>query len=452
MSRKALETVHRYEMFSIGDQVVAGVSGGADSMALLDFLCTGPLKLQVTVCHINHLLRGKESDRDEDFVRRLCRRYGVPCRVLRCDIAALARQKKQGLEECARKIRYDFFEQTAKKLGENVRIATAHTLSDRVETMLFHLARGTAAGGFTSIPPVRGRIVRPLIDCTRAEVERYCAARRIPYVTDSTNRDPRFSRNRLRLKVIPELRQINSGFEQNARRLMEDIREDHAYLNELAKRAVLKARQGVLEDGVLAEELAKLPLPVKKRAAAMVLEAWNCEKSAAQIGRFCQIIRGKSGTLNLSGRRTAVLTEGVLAPRQALEPYFEFPLTDGEHDLPGGWRVIVQTLDKENFLRFQKIHKNRFHYLFDCDKIMNNFVLRQKLPGDVITLYRRNVTKSIKKLLGEQKLTAVQKSRVPVIADEMGPLAVGCYGMSVRAAADETTSRFLAVTVEGPGI
>lgn len=443
MNRKAEETAARHGMFPAGCQVVAGVSGGGDSMAMLHLLLHPTFSLPVTVCHVNHMLRGKESDRDEAFVAKLCKAWGVPCKILRCDVAALARKKKIGVEECARLVRYDFFEQTAAKLSEAsgapVRIAVAHTLSDRVETMLFHLARGTSAKGLCSIPAVRGEIVRPLIDCSRREVEGYCAWHNIPHVTDSTNRSVAYTRNRIRLRVVPELRLVNAGAEENARRLMEDIREDDEYLSALAEEALLRARRG---QAYGAGELDALPVPVKKRAAAMILERWNAEKSAAQIDRFCKIIGEKSGTLNLSGGRRAQVKRGICSLWEPPEPYFEIPLTDGEHPLPGGGRVVVQTFDKKSYPAFQKIHKNEFHYRMDCDKIMNNFVLRQKRPGDRITLSRRGVTKTLKKLFCEAGLTERGKSLVPVFADQNGVLAAGRLGMDARAEPDEHTVRY----------
>lgn len=177
MISKVLETIRKYELLKEGDRVVAGISGGADSVALLHCLAKGlpQYRLKLVACHVNHRLRGAESDRDEAFVRSLCSQYEIPCHVLSEDVAALAKERGTGIEECGRELRYRFFRETAAGYGEGTKIATAHTLSDQAETVLFRLARGTGLRGLCGIPPMRGAVVRPLLDVTRKEVERYCA-------------------------------------------------------------------------------------------------------------------------------------------------------------------------------------------------------------------------------------------------------------------------------------
>ena len=155
LEQKAWDALRRYNMLQKGDSIAVGVSGGADSVALFDFLCSvrRRLELTLTVCHVNHNLRGAESLRDEAFVRELAAERGAEFRLLTVDAAALAREQGRGVEEAARDLRYGFFAETA---GERGRIATAHTLDDSVETFLFRLARGTGAKGLRGIPPVRG--------------------------------------------------------------------------------------------------------------------------------------------------------------------------------------------------------------------------------------------------------------------------------------------------------
>ena len=160
MNNKVRDTLSRYNMLSMGDKVIAAVSGGADSMALICLLLElkVELGLSLSVCHVNHLLRGKEADRDEEFVENFCQKHSIPFYLLRCDVSKLARENGIGFEECGRNVRYDFFSETAKKLG-GAKIATAHTLSDRCETLIFNLARGTSTTSVSSIAPVRDNII-----------------------------------------------------------------------------------------------------------------------------------------------------------------------------------------------------------------------------------------------------------------------------------------------------
>ena len=182
-----LETVKRtiaaHAMLAPGEPVLAALSGGADSVALLCVL--RELGYPVRAFHLNHCLRGAESDRDEAFCRALCARLGVELTVGRVDVAAAAREQGRGVEETARRIRYARLQQAA----QGQKIATAHTADDNLETVLFHLVRGTGPKGLAGIPPVRGQVIRPLLDVGRAQIEAYLAAIGQEYVTDSSNTD-----------------------------------------------------------------------------------------------------------------------------------------------------------------------------------------------------------------------------------------------------------------------
>ncbi len=238
---RAAETVERYDMLPRGSAVLAAFSGGADSSALLHFLCSvrGKRGLRVFAAHVNHGLRGAEADRDEAFVRGVCRAWGVPLFAARVNVRAEAEKTGESEELCGRRLRYAFFEKTAAALG--ARIATAHTLSDCVETILFNLARGTGLSGLCGIPPVRGNIVRPLIETTRAEVEAYCRENGLDFVTDSTNFSRVYGRNRVRLDVVPALRTINPSLEKAVLREIRLFAADEAFLRGETEKLLARA-------------------------------------------------------------------------------------------------------------------------------------------------------------------------------------------------------------------
>lgn len=196
MLDKALSAVEKYNMLSPGAAVIAAVSGGADSMAMLLFLMkiSERYSLSLTVAHVNHGLRGEEARRDEEYVRSFCEKNSLRFEVLHADVAALAKQSGETCEECGRRVRYEFFE----SIDKNAKIATAHTASDNAETMLFNLARGSSLKGLCGIPPVRGNIIRPLIFCTREDIEVFCRENSLDFVTDSTNLTLDYSRNKIR--------------------------------------------------------------------------------------------------------------------------------------------------------------------------------------------------------------------------------------------------------------
>lgn len=268
MITKVLKTIEAYQMLSPDSAVVAGVSGGADSMALLHVLQSWRKdwpELKVTAAHVNHCLRGAEADRDEEHVRRYCQREGIPLEVLKIDVREEAAKRKLGLEACGRAVRYEFFRRLA---GENGVIATAHTLSDLAETVLLHLTRGTGLKGLCGIPPVRENIVRPLIDCSRREIEDYCREHKIPYVTDSTNLEARYSRNKVRLQVLPALKEINPAFEEAVGRMAQSLREDDGCLCEEARE--LLGRAALEKGGWSCSVLSRGRKPVRIRAIRLL--------------------------------------------------------------------------------------------------------------------------------------------------------------------------------------
>ena len=199
-------------------RVLCAVSGGADSVCLLHSCLRLARGGDTTVCaaHYNHCLRGGESDRDERFVRSLCASLGVELRVGRGDVAAYARGRGMGTEEAARELRYAFLEEAADELGCGY-ILTAHNADDNAETMLMALVRGSGPRGLAGIPPRRGRILRPMLGATRAEIEAYLAENGLEHVEDSTNECTDYTRNRIRKLCMPVLREINPPLRRGRR-------------------------------------------------------------------------------------------------------------------------------------------------------------------------------------------------------------------------------------------
>ncbi len=203
---KVQQTIGRHQMVMPGQTVILAVSGGVDSMVLWHlFMCLGPRnQLGLHVAHLDHGLRGAESAEAAEFVRRHCATRGVSVTISVADGAALRADRGRSLQDAARILRYRFLEQVAGQQGAT-RIAMGHHRDDQAETVLMNLLRGSGTRGLGGIPPVRGRIIRPLIECSREEIERYALSKGIPYVEDSSNRIPSYSRNRIRLELLPEL-------------------------------------------------------------------------------------------------------------------------------------------------------------------------------------------------------------------------------------------------------
>lgn len=202
--------VDGFKMLENTKEVISALSGGADSMAMTHYLAKTGIK--VRVAHVNHMLRGEEADRDEQCARDAAASLGLEFNVLKKDVKAEAARAKMGFEEFARRVRYEYFASLITD-DDNTKIATAHTLSDSAETVIFNLTRGTGIRGLCGIPPRRMNIIRPLIFLTREEVENYCEHYNLEYIVDSTNLSEQYARNRIRLNVMPELKKINPSME-----------------------------------------------------------------------------------------------------------------------------------------------------------------------------------------------------------------------------------------------
>lgn len=458
-SNGALEEKFRTEGL-FGREVVVGFSGGADSSALLHrlFSLREELSLSVRAVHINHCLRGEEADRDEAFARDFCRQLGIPFACYRINIAALAREKGLSIEECGREERYKAF---AREAGKEGIIATAHTLSDSAETALLNLARGTGPKGLAGIPFSRGNILRPLIRCSREEVEDYCRRMGICYVTDSTNFSGNYSRNRIRQKVLPELLKLNPAFLRAFLRTSDLIREDEAYLSSQADRLFESAFTG---KGLSLLALSGQPRALVGRVFARFLRENGLSVSSKNISLAFAILEKGAGRELLEKGVFLRAYRGVLVcETEKTIPYFELPLPfplEGRAKLSlpqevfPGRSVIFSVIDWENTEKNQKIYKKLLSFAVDYDTIIGKLLLRQRKSGDAISLPGRG-RRTLKKLFSEKGLTALERQTALVLADEAGVLWAEGIGTDVRCQAGENTRRLLIgeeeISHRGPG-
>ena len=257
------DLVYRYDMLQKGSRVLCAVSGGADSMCLLHWLHSNAdaIGVSVAAAHFEHGIRGEESLRDMAFVQSACTEMGIALYIGRGNVPEYAEKKAIGFEEAARELRYEFLEKTAEENGFD-RIATAHNADDNAETVIFNLARGSGAAGLCGIPPVRGKIVRPLLETTRSEIENYLEANGIHHIEDSSNSSQQYSRNKIRLQVMPVLREINPGVSKAILRSGDMLREDNALLEKMADEFISEHFNG---ESVRSKELAALPDAVESR-------------------------------------------------------------------------------------------------------------------------------------------------------------------------------------------
>lgn len=442
MINKVISTIDKYNMILPGKTVVAAVSGGSDSMAMLFIL----KKLQerysfvLRAAHVNHGIRGDEADKDELFVRRYCSAEGIPVDVLSADVIVEAERLGIGLEEAGRKVRYDFFD----SFGKDVLVSTAHNATDRAETFLFNFARGSALRGLGSIPPVRENFIRPLIDCSKAEIELFCKENSIPFVTDVTNSDVAYSRNRIRHNVLPELRTVNQSFEVSASRCIDSLREDEAFLSGLADNLISESKNGNFYDAVI---LKNAPDPIKKRAVIKIIESvCGITPERVCVEKICDIL-SRGGSWQINREFTVRVRKGKLEFPDAEESVFEsVPFCEGELIL-GNAKVSSVIYKKEEIDCSQKVSNRDSIYFLDYGKIKSGLTFRCRSNGDKISLKKRGCTKTLKKLFNELAIPPEKRNSLVVLADELGVLLVEGVGVDSRVMPDSNTESVMIVKI-----
>ena len=231
LEQNFLDTIKENNLISKGDVIVVGVSGGPDSITLLT--CLNKFKdylgIEIISAHINHLIR-KDSTEDEQYVENMCKNMGIKCYVKRADVEKIAKEQKKGSEEVGRKIRYDFFDEVARKENAN-KIAIAHNMKDNAETMLLNIIRGSGLTGLEGIQAEEyGKYIRPLINCTREEIEEYCEKNNLQPRIDSTNKENIYRRNIIRNKLLPQLQELNPNIVESLSNLSKIVKVQNMHI------------------------------------------------------------------------------------------------------------------------------------------------------------------------------------------------------------------------------
>lgn len=427
MLHKIRSAAEKYRLFEDVRDVTVALSGGADSVALL----YGLLELQdeygfsLSALHINHLLRGEESDRDEGFVRDLCESLGVPLTVERVNVKELAEKRRQSIELAARNVRYEFFAKYNKGVT-----ATAHTASDSLETLLFNLSRGSGLRGLCGIPPKRDYYIRPLILCTREEIETYLADKGAAFVTDRTNLTDDYARNRLRHHAVPALQTVNPSVEQTASAMCDSLREDADFLDGMAAKIYCLCEKS---SGLDAELLCvQHPAVIKRVLMRFLLEQTGLAPDHLHIEEMFKVLH--------SGGRTS-LPGGYQAIRSG--NLFLIETVKKQTSAVYSTSVFYESAEKNH-----NVHNLLFKNEIDCDKIRGTLTVRTRLAGDFIRLAGRNCTKSLKKLFSELKIPPCERDTLPVAADDEGVVWICGVGVSERVAVSADTRRIARIACE----
>ncbi|MBE6798432.1 MAG: tRNA lysidine(34) synthetase TilS [Ruminococcaceae bacterium] len=434
--------VKRYNMFEGSRSVTVALSGGADSVALLSVLLElrDEFGLEITAAHLNHSLRGAESDGDEEFVRELCKKLSVPLVTETVDVKSESERSGESIELAARRKRYEFLERVSKGL-----IATAHTATDNIETVLYNMARGTGLHGLCGIPPVRGRIIRPMISVTRCEVEAYCTQKGLQYRTDSSNLSDIYARNKIRHNAVPILLEVNSAAVENTARLSEILRQDESFLAEEAEKAFRKCYR---DGGLNIDEVQSLHPSLQYRVVALLAEKeLSLRLEHIHIEAVLSMSEKDTPRQSVKSGCFAVLKNGVLRfeePRVSADAFLV--AVDSLPFLCGNCTLRLRSV--ENFKKMPNVNNLSIENAIDYDKICGRLYLRSRLPGDKIRLVGRGCTKTFKNLLNERGLGRAERDSLVVLSDDNGVLWLSGFGVDERAAVDRDTENVLLIEIE----
>lgn len=433
MKKKVEAYIRRYHMASAGERVCIGLSGGADSVCL--FLLLEELKeelgITIEAVHVNHCLRGEEAKEDERFVRGLCAAYGVPCTVERVPVARLARERKLSVEEAGRAARREAFARTGAD-----KIALAHHMDDLAETMLHNIVRGTSVAGLCSLRPVREAYIRPLLCVRRREIEEYLDVRGVSYRMDSTNLSEEYTRNRLRLGVLPLLEEINAGCTEHLYGLSGDALELEEYLRGEEERAFSVYAEADGEGILLSEGLAGLSPFLANRVTARAIEKL-CGGRRDISRKHLEAVRllfsrqtGRNAGLpgGLAARR---VYGGVRLSRNRREETerlgeLALPLPDEEGRRFGDYLARSRwiTRKEEQNLRNEYTKPQKCDRIQKCDKILQILcldgggeppILRTRRSGDYFFVNRQGGTKKLKEYFIESKVPSEKRDRIPLV-------------------------------------
>ncbi len=426
MLSKVKDYIKKHKLLSLSDLYIVALSGGADSVALL--LLLDEMGYKVHALHCNFHLRGEESDRDECFCEDLCLKKNIPFHRIHFDTLMYAETHKMSVEMAARELRYRYFEQLRKDIGAEA-ICVAHHQDDTVETVLLNLVRGTGLRGLTGIQPRNGAILRPLLCVTRTEIEAYLATKQQDYVTDSTNLETDFVRNKIRLQVVPLLRQLNPAVSENIVRTVEHLTEAQKVLD-----AVVDTYKG-------SNQLDLCALQQVGSAEYIVFE-W-LKQYGFNGSQVQQVISAETGSIFSSPTGYEVLKD---RDRLLVEPTIMAftPIRipeEGTYVLPDDRRLNVRRSNPF-------VSKDSHEATLDARQVRFPLTVRRVEEGDWMIPYGMTGRKLLSDLMTDLKMSLFDRRRQLVVVDAQGAV-VWAIGLRTdhRCRVTDATQEVIAIKI-----
>jgi len=450
-----------------GDSVIVGLSGGADSVALLLALkeLSEYYGISLNAVHVNHGIRGEEADRDEEFCAEFCQKQGIPFQTFKIDVPALAKESGSSEEETGRKERYRIFEEVAENKPCSSKIAVAHHKDDQVETILFHMIRGAGIKGLVGMLPQNKKVIRPLLGVSRKEIEGYLSEKGQAFCTDRTNLDTEYDRNRIRNNVLPELRKINQKAEEHILSLAEDAKlvMNRIYLEADAaeKKAVFREDEGIcisidvlraMSDDAFAEVMLRFMEKIcgKRKDIARV-----------HISELKGLLGKKSGSkidlpYKMEARREY---DKLIICKGKFEERCQEPVQIDRTAIEAGKKVCCEfggrhfSFEVSAFSGTDAIPASETVKMFDFDKVIGNIYFRYPVKDDKICIRMENENgnvgyKRFSRLMIDRKVPQEKRKSTILFTDDEECIWVVGHRISEIYKVSSDTKKILKVTIE----
>ena len=459
-------------MLTCGDRVIAGVSGGADSVCLFLMLLELREKIgfDLIAVHVHHGLRGEAADQDQQFVEALCEQHRIPLEIFRVNLESIAKKRKQSLEEAGRMVRREAFDSVCKKYGGN-KIALAHHQNDNAETLLWNLSRGTGLDGLGGIRPVNGKFIRPLLCMNRKEIEEYLAKRKQSYCIDETNAGTDYTRNKLRHLVLPILEeQVNSAAVRHMNETMEQIWELQEYMQEQVEAAYQECVQEHFEKAcwiqIQQKSFETFPELIKKMVIRKGMEQVGGKKrdlSHKHVDVMMELMNKQVGrTLDLPYEMHAKRNyEGIRLEKQRTYSFGEEKKAEimqecmAELNIPGetiladrNLKLRCKILEKPKNLSIKDIPQKIYTKWFDYGIIKSSLYIRTRQAGDIIVIDEKGHQKKLKNWFVDEKIPKEVRDSQLLLAENNEILWVLGHRMSQAYQVKQSTKWILQIEVE----
>ncbi len=466
MIRKVEEFIQKYKMIEAGDTVVVGVSGGADSVCMLLLLQEYRKKIsfRLLVVHLNHKIR-PEAAEDALYVERLCTKMDIPFFLFEENVEELASKEGLSVEEAGRKIRYALFQEVLEKeAAEHGKIAVAHHADDCAETMLFHLFRGAGLKGLSSIQPVRGHVIRPILFLERKEIEAYLKDREIPWCHDATNEEDHYTRNKIRHHIVAYAEKeichgasahifsaaqiISEAEEYIARQTALAIEQTVVFSSEQAEQGKIACihttsfleQDSFIQKNIVLTCLQELTVTRKDITATHISDIQMLFQK--QVGKQ---IRLPYGFEAIKDYESVIIRKRRAEEVQSTPQFVELDITK---------KMKIDCLGTIEFAVFdyqgsQQIEEKTYTKCFDYDKIVHCLVFRNRQSGDFLTINKNLQKKTVKQYMIEEKIAREVRENMPLLADDHHILWIPGYRISTYYKITEQTKRILQIRIIG---